>query len=146
MTDINEILEAAVPDCAFSAVGVAYWKTTGTRLSSLVAWAFLGSLASMESRAGILAISGSTLYVVDVDKIVGEEVSLADLSSAQGDRTVRQYPLAELRVTCDDLEKGCVLTIGGSASLKATFPSSYSIDNVQQAKRIEDAILSANTK
>ncbi|GAG94245.1 unnamed protein product, partial [marine sediment metagenome] len=148
---LPSLVKGFVPDGALTVLGVAYWSTTGTAartaFAKLVFSYFLGILGMIltgkQHRAGVLAVSETELFVVDLGKIVGEDVTLKKLKSALGPPSVKSARLSALRATCRDMGNSTVLSIQGALKLKATFPNSYESTNAAKAAQIARAIQAA---
>lgn len=154
---VKELLNPLLPEVVLSAIGAASWKTTGDVVGNVVSRALLGPFLSLlggagEKRAGFLAVSEQNLYLIYLGQVIAigateAVVTAADLRKAASRLrslgrapTVDTYSVETLRASVADVSGGMVITIKGPLSIKALFPSSFSSDNVEQGRRIANAI------
>lgn len=128
-------------------LGAAYWNTlgsvVGTGVSKLVFGVLLGPLGSLtgtEHRAGIVAVTDSDLFLVDLGMVVGEDLTLEKLRGAAGPPSVKKAPLQNLTAECDS--RTGVLALKGDLRVKAFFPRVFDQENLSKAALIASAVQS----
>ncbi|PIP09059.1 MAG: hypothetical protein COX51_00800 [Syntrophobacteraceae bacterium CG23_combo_of_CG06-09_8_20_14_all_50_8] len=129
-------------------MGAAYWNTlgssVGTGVAKLVFGGLLGgfgmALTGTEHRAGIVAVTDSELFLIDMGMVVGEDLTLKKMLGAVGQPSMKKVPLRNLTAECD--LQGGVLSLKGDIRVKATFPKSFAEENPSKAAVIANTIQS----
>jgi len=126
--------------------GAAYWNTPGSVVGTVVAKLVFGglfggigmNLAGTEHRAGIVAVTATELFLVDLGMVVGEDLTLKKMRGVVGPLSVKKAPLRNLTAECDS--QAGVLMLKGDIRVKATFPPSFAEENPSKAALIARAI------
>ena len=139
-TDLPSLTGSLIPNRTFSVIGVAYWDKAATFLGSGVAFLFFGLLAGKEHRVGIVAVSDTELFVLDLGLIVGEFITIETLQKQNDKPSVKQASLNSLRATWKEKKMDMELSITGGLKLKAVFPTSFSDRNPAKVREIVAAI------
>jgi hypothetical protein len=127
-------------------LGAAYWDTlgsaVGTGVAKLVSGGVFGILGGLltgtRHHAGIVALTNSNLFLVDLGIVVGEDLTLKELRGAVGPPSVKKAPLRNLTAECDP--QAGVLILKGNLRVKATFPRSFEEGNPSKAALIASTI------
>ncbi len=155
---LADIFSRHVSDQSPRILGVACWDTLGTRATTIVneivsylPGALFGGLVggplksmveTTDHRAGVVAVTETELFLVDLMKTSTADFTLGQLSGSRGTPQVARASLRNLTAEFD--VRAGVLTLGGDMTAKLTFPTSISGDNhskgLQMAKAIRAAI------
>jgi hypothetical protein len=147
-TLIPSRLKGVVPMEEITTWGVAYWdnakSAVGTAAGKMLGAAVLGGfgyrLAGSQHRLGVIAVSKSELFVVDLGSLSGESVTVKDIKACSGRPSVKIAPLNALTVSCQDQRNSGLLSARGELSIKATIPDFYGVSGSSSAKAIAEAI------
>jgi hypothetical protein len=139
-----------VPGENTKVLGAAYWdnlsSAVGTLKSKLAIGMLLGgfgmALTGKEHRAGILAVTDTHLFVVDLGTVLGEEITLKKLSKVGRPTSVKKVSLENVTAECDT--GAGILTLKGELNLKAVFPESFEERNPSKAAIIAKIIRSGS--
>ena len=147
-----QLFREHVPDETPDVIGVAYWAGFGSKVATAVGEGVghlvLGTLTlglldgpkvDQTYRVGLVAVTATDLYVVELGKIAGEDLTLEKLRAAVRKPSLRKAALRDLKAT----SQAAVLRISGELAFKATFPRSYAESNPGKATLIEQAITAA---
>jgi hypothetical protein len=147
-----QLFQEHVPDETPDVIGVAYWSGLGSKVATAVGenvgHLVLGALTlglldgptvDQKYRVGLVAVTGTDLYVVELGKIVGEDLTPEKLRAAVRKPSVRKAALRDLKAT----SRAAVLKISGELAFNATFPRSYAESNPGKVPLIEQAINAA---
>ena len=149
-----------LPGHSFTHLGLAYWDTLGTSaVSGLSKWAgaavFGGigmAMAERKHRVGLVALTDTDLWMVDIGDIDGENVALKAIRFKSGPSEARRIPLSGLKATCQDFawvssnvltKSAATLSVTGSISVKAMFSDVFYEGNKAKAQEIAAAITAA---
>ena len=138
--ELRQLAKPHLPAGPIKALGAAYWDTEGlgAKLGAL-----LGSKpppgAEKEHRAGLLAVLGDKLYVVDLCALSGEELTLEKLKQAE-QATVTNFRLRALQVETPESATAGALELRGAIEMHAVFPESCGEENPGKAVEIATAI------
>lgn len=139
--DVRQLAKPHLPAGPVKAIGAAYWDAAGTLVVKI--GALLGkkeqATVEKEHRAGILAVVGDKLVVVDLGLISGEDLTLEKLQ-ALGPAAVKSARLRGLTAQQAESATEAVLELHGAFEMTATFPVSFGADNPAQAAAIATAI------
>ena len=139
-------------------VGGAFWSTASTAagraaktvLMNVVGGALLATVgigffgwAKKTRRAGILALTDDTLYVLDMGQIAGDDLTLHALKQMAGSPTVAAARLSDLAAASRRESGMGVLEITGPMALKAYFSDSCTDGNSSVAMNMALAIQAA---
>jgi len=135
-----------VPGQKAKILGAAYWDTLGSGVATFgvqtVAGCLFGIfgwlLTGRRHRAGIIAVTDSDLFLVDLGIVVGEDLTLKELRGAVVQPSVKKAPLRNLTAECGS--QAGVLILKGELGVKATFPQSFEEENPSKATLIASAI------
>ncbi|MCY3022626.1 MAG: hypothetical protein NTW87_26900, partial [Planctomycetota bacterium] len=96
--------------------------------------------AEKQHQAGLLAVVGDKVVVVDLGMVTGEALTPEMLRSL-GPARVKSVALKGLKAGYSDSAAGTVLHIYGELDLTATFPASCGTDNPGKAALIAKAVM-----
>jgi hypothetical protein len=127
--------------------GAAYWDAPSGVTAVLGAKLAIGSFLKRKSaepekkqhRAGILAVAGGKLIILDLCNIAGEEFTLETLQPSSQPKPV-SHLLRTLSAGYNETPAGTVLHLHGELSLAATFPPSCGDENRKKAVEIARAV------
>lgn len=140
------LFAAHVPGENAAVLGAAYWNTPGTAAGTLVAKLVFGGLfggpgaLAEEHRAGIVAVTDTHLFLVDLGKVVTKELTLKVMRGALGPPSVKKAQLRNLTAECDS--QAGVLNLTGELKVRATFPRVFEEGNPAKAAMIARAVQS----
>jgi len=149
---------AHVPLERLRMVGGAFWSTASTAagraaktvLMNVVGGALLATVgigffgwAKKTRRAGVIALTDDTLYVLDMGQIAGDDLTLHALKQMGGSPTVATARLSDLAAASTRESGMGALEISGPIALKAYFSDSCTDGNSSVAMNMALAIQAA---
>ena len=157
---IESEIEFCLKGEKYRGYGVAWWDTMGTAVSSVLekatGAALFGRLGSQMTgkthRLGVLVLTATKLYIIEMGDIVGEEVDSDTFLVRTGHGKATSYELKDVilqgtlptKGITFTITKGKTLTILEPFQMIVTFPYSYA-GNASNARLIETAIRADET-
>jgi hypothetical protein len=147
-TRLMSIIEQHIKGEKLRVFGLAYWDTAGTAASSIfdkaVGAALLGGLGYQMTgkthRLGVIAVTETKLYVIELGDFVGEEVQADTILNRISQGKEISFDLKDVKIQDKLSAVSGTLNIFKPIHLKATFPLSYDPGNRQKAAQIADVI------